>query len=79
MGGKDFYSISKVSKELLVEAILNHPEFKNLTISRVRSGNVIGGGERREDRLFTDLITSYIKNENYILRNPFAIRPGNIY
>ena len=75
LGGKDFYSISKVSKELLVEAILNHPEFKNLTISRVRSGNVIGGGERREDRLFTDLITSYIKNENYILRNPFAIRP----
>lgn len=75
LGGKDFYSISKVSKELIVESVLQHPNFKELNISRVRSGNVVGGGERRENRLFTDLISSLINKNDFILRNPNSIRP----
>jgi CDP-glucose 4,6-dehydratase len=75
LGGVDFYSNSKVSKELLIDAFINHPDFSKLNINKVRSGNVIGGGERAKNRLFTDLIQSFNNNLPIEIRNPKHIRP----
>ncbi len=73
LGGKDFYSASKVGTENVIEA------FKKMEsscyISTVRSGNVIGGGDRAEKRLVTELINSLINNKDFILRKPDSIRP----
>ena len=46
LGGKGFYSSSKVAVENLITAFINSTVNKDLNISTVRSGNVIGGGER---------------------------------
>ena len=43
--------------------------------SVVRSGNVVGGGDRGEDRLMTDLITSFIEKKVFQVRNKKSIRP----
>ena len=75
LGGLDFYSNSKVSKELLIDAFVNHPDFSKLNLNKVRSGNVIGGGERAKNRLFTDLIYSFNNNLPIEIRNPEHIRP----
>ena len=75
LGGYDFYSNSKVGKELIIDAYKNHPKYKNFNFNKVRSGNVIGGGERGENRLFTDLINSINQNKPIELRNPQHIRP----
>ena len=73
LGGKDFYSSSKVGQENVIEAF-SRLDYQ-LKLSVVRSGNVIGGGDRAEKRLATDLIESLIANKNFILRKPKSIRP----
>ena len=75
LGGKGFYSSSKVAVENLITAFINSTVNKDLNISTVRSGNVIGGGERANDRLLTDLIKSAQSNKDFILRMPDSIRP----
>ena len=70
-----FIAIQKVSKELLIDAFVNHPDFSKLNLNKVRSGNVIGGGERAKNRLFTDLIYSFNNNLPIEIRNPEHIRP----
>lgn len=73
LGGKDIYSFSKVSIEQLIETYKYlKPELK---ISVIRSGNVIGGGDRGEARLVPDIISAIQKNEVLTLRNPGSIRP----
>jgi CDP-glucose 4,6-dehydratase len=45
------------------------------SLSSVRAGNVIGGGDWQIDRLIPDCIRSLEKSEPIIIRNPFAVRP----
>ena len=40
-----------------------------------RSGNVIGGGDFKKDRLIPDIVKSIKNNKKIILRNPNSIRP----
>lgn len=75
LGGKEIYSISKVSAELLIENFINNLLRNNLKISIVRSGNVIGGGDRGKGRLFNDLLYSIINNKPLKIRNLNGIRP----
>jgi len=75
LGGKDFYSASKVSCEMIIQAFIKASKRKDLAISIVRSGNVIGGGDRAENRLMTDLVTSLLQNSEFNLRMPNSIRP----
>jgi len=75
LGGKGYYSASKVAVENIITAFINSSKNKNLNISTVRSGNVIGGGDRAENRLLTDLIKSVNMNDDFLLRMPNAIRP----
>ena len=75
LGGDDFYSASKVSAELITKSFIKVSKNKNLNISVVRSGNVIGGGDRSENRLITDLVDKLSNNENVAIRMPNSTRP----
>ncbi len=75
LGGKEFYSSSKVAQEMIIEAFKNHDKNKSLNISTIRSGNVLGPGDGAPDRLMTDLITSLKNKKDIVLRNPNSIRP----
>ena len=75
LGGKDFYSATKVSAELIIQSFINSPKRKDLSITVVRSGNVIGGGDRAENRLITDLVKSLLESKNFTLRMPKSVRP----
>jgi CDP-glucose 4,6-dehydratase len=73
LGGTEFYSSSKVAAENVITAFANHE--LNYKISVVRSGNVIGGGDRAEKRLVTELLHSLKTNKDFFLRKPKSIRP----
>ena len=74
LGSFEFYGASKVGLENVIDAFNNDVETRN-KISRVRSGNVLGGGDGGENRLLTDIFTSIKNNQNITLRNPNSIRP----
>ena len=51
LGSSEFYSLSKVSAEKLIELFIESQLRKDKNISVVRAGNVIGGGDTGNDRL----------------------------
>lgn len=81
MGGFDPYSSSKGCAELVVsayrrsffpvEAIGSH----GVSLSSVRAGNVIGGGDWALDRIVPDCIRALARGESVLVRNPRAVRP----
>ena len=77
MGGHDPYSVSKGCAELIVSSyrrsFFNNDDVPS--ISSVRAGNVIGGGDWSDDRLIPDTIKAFINNEQVSIRYPNAIRP----
>lgn len=77
LGGKDPYSASKSSAELLISSYnrtyFNDHEFVKLAVGR--AGNVIGGGDWAEFRIVPDAVVKWAKNEEIILRNPHSTRP----
>lgn len=76
LGGYDPYSASKACSELITSAYLrSYFQDGSIRLASVRAGNVIGGGDFAEDRIFPDLVRSIINKEKMLLRNPNAIRP----
>ena len=81
MGGYDPYSSSKGCAELVTSAFrdsfFNTKEFEchGLSLSSVRSGNVIGGGDWAKDRLIPDIMNSISKRIPTQIRNTRSIRP----
>lgn len=81
LGGFDPYSNSKACCELAVSSYRNsffpakeyHRHYKS--VAAARSGNVIGGGDRNENRIIPDLVRAMENNEPLIVRNPGAVRP----
>ena len=75
------YSASKASAEIIFSSyfrsFLNNNKFNKL--GSVRAGNVIGGGDFKEDRIIPDMIKSIINNKTLILRNPNSTRLGNMF
>lgn len=81
MGGYDPYSSSKGCSELITNAYRNsffNNSDNKISLSSVRAGNIIGGGDWAEDRLIPDCIKSLVKNKEIIIRNPEAVRPWQI-
>ena len=76
LGGKDPYSGSKASAEIIIKSY-QESFFKNKKcgIASGRAGNVIGGGDWSENRLIPDSVNSIIKNKTIYIRNPNFNRP----
>ena len=81
LGGYDPYSASKGAAEIVTSSYRN--SFFNPTkihehhvsLSTVRAGNVIGGGDWAKNRLVSDCVNALSKNEEILIRNPDAVRP----
>ena len=76
LGGKDPYSGSKASAEIIIKSYQeSFFKNKNCGIASGRAGNVIGGGDWSENRLIPDTVNSIIKNKAIYIRNPNFNRP----
>ena len=73
LGGHEFYSSSKVSQEMIIDAFKNYSE--KIKISTVRSGNVLGPGDGAKGRIVTDIINALNTKTEIELRQPYSIRP----
>lgn len=77
MGGRDPYSASKGSAEL-VAAAYRRSFFGGAdapAVATARAGNVIGGGDWAVDRLIPDMVRAYSCGRPAAIRNPMAVRP----
>ena len=76
LNGCDPYSNSKSCSELVTDSYKNS-FFSNrdIAISTMRAGNVIGGGDFAKDRIIPDCVRAAIKGEDIIIRNPHSVRP----
>ena len=73
LGGSDPYSSSKHLAELIVQNYnLNFLKKMKLNVVTARAGNVIGGGDRGENRLIPDFFKA---SKKVTLRSPTATRP----
>lgn len=76
LNGYDPYSNSKSCAELVTSSYINSFfQERDIAISTVRAGNVIGGGDFAKDRIVPDCIKAAINKDKIILRNPYSIRP----
>lgn len=81
LGGKDPYAASKACADLATavyqaSAFQKHASpARDLAISTVRAGNVIGGGDWALDRLVPDAVRAIIAKEDIVIRSPRATRP----
>jgi len=76
LNGYDPYSNSKSCSELVTSCYYNSFfKQKGISVSSVRSGNVIGGGDFSENRLIPDCARSLAAGEVIKIRNPDSIRP----
>lgn len=76
LDGYDPYSNSKSCSELVVHSYVN--SFftqRDLPISTVRAGNVIGGGDFASDRIIPDCVRAARARKVIAVRNPYSIRP----
>lgn len=76
LGGKDPYSASKACVELIAASYRNSFFAQSQTsLSTVRAGNVIGGGDWSENRILPDCIRALSKGKPIEVRNPTSVRP----
>lgn len=77
LGGRDPYSSSKAAVEIALSSwrnsFFNHDSLKS--ISSVRAGNVIGGGDWAKDRIIPDCVRNIESNHDIIIRSPLSVRP----
>lgn len=76
LDGYDPYSNSKSCSELVTHSYRS--SFfgeREVSISTVRAGNVIGGGDFADNRIIPDSVRAYLSNSTLKLRNPHSIRP----
>lgn len=74
--GYDPYSNSKSCSELITESY--RTSFfcnRDIAISTMRAGNVIGGGDFASDRIIPDCVRAAKEGKNIIVRNPYSTRP----
>ena len=76
LNGYDPYSNSKSCSELVTESYRNS-FFSNrdIAITTMRAGNVIGGGDFAADRIIPDCVRSALEGKDIVIRNPYSVRP----
>lgn len=76
LGGHDPYSASKAACEAVAESYrLSFLADRGVAIATARSGNVIGGGDWSEERLFPDIVRAWQLGSRLSIRRPLAVRP----
>ena len=76
LGGKDPYSGSKASAEIMINSYQeSFYKSKKCGLASARAGNVIGGGDWSANRLIPDTVNSIIKQKTIKVRNPNFNRP----
>lgn len=76
LNGFDPYSNSKSCSELVTSGYRNS-FFKDreVAVTTMRAGNVIGGGDFATDRIIPDCVRAAMVGKNVIVRNPESVRP----
>lgn len=76
LGGYDPYSASKAASEMVISSYRDSfLSERGIAVASARAGNVIGGGDWSEDRLFPDAIRAWQNGNSLVIRRPDAIRP----
>ncbi len=76
LNGHDPYSNSKSCADILTSSYVNSfLAARNIPVSVLRAGNVIGGGDFAKDRLVPDCFRAIQTNSKVMIRNPRATRP----
>ena len=76
LNGYDPYSNSKSCSELVTESYKNSFfQDRDIAVSTMRAGNVIGGGDFAADRIIPDCVQAARRGEDIIIRNPYSVRP----
>lgn len=78
LGGKDPYSASKGTAELVIKTYANsffNREDSRVKVASVRAGNVIGGGDWAQDRIVPDCMRAWSQEKSVKVRNLKATRP----
>lgn len=75
LGGSDPYSCSKVGAEEVVKAFRSTYELSGVSLTVIRGGNIIGGGDWSKNRIVPDLIKASSEEGSLVLRNPDSVRP----
>lgn len=76
LNGSDPYSNSKSCSELVTSSYKKSFFVdRNIGVSTVRAGNVIGGGDFSKDRIIPDCIRAIQNKECVVVRNPLSTRP----
>lgn len=76
LNGFDPYSNSKSCSELVTSSYRDSfLQDKEISVSTMRAGNVIGGGDFAKDRLIPDCVRAIENGTPIILRNPTSVRP----
>lgn len=76
LNGFDPYSNSKSCSELVTDSYTkSFFHHLDLSVSRCRAGNVIGGGDFSENRIIPDCVKYTVQNEIIQVRNPNSTRP----
>ncbi|MGN0131729.1 MAG: CDP-glucose 4,6-dehydratase [Lachnospiraceae bacterium] len=76
LNGYDPYSNSKSCSELVTSAYRNSFfNMRDVAVSTVRAGNVIGGGDFAHDRIIPDCVRAVQEGKEIVVRNPYSTRP----
>lgn len=76
LNGYDPYSNSKSCSELVTSSYTNSFfQKRDIAVSTMRAGNVIGGGDFAKDRIIPDCIRAATAGEKIEVRNPNSVRP----
>ena len=77
LGGRDVYSASKASAEILISSYRRSffEDGAQVAVASTRAGNVIGGGDWAPDRIVPDCMRALKTGETLDVRNPHAVRP----
>ena len=76
LGGNDPYSASKSCQDIIASSYWeSYFNGSGVGVSRVRSGNVMGGGDWGKFRIIPDIVDGIVNNKKIKIRNPSYTRP----
>lgn len=82
LGGHDPYSTSKALAELATASyrrsffpVAQYGKAHQVLLATVRSGNIVGGGDWKEDRIVPDVMRAVSQGRKTLIRNPESTRP----